>query len=339
MAERIHAVQFGCGPVGCAVAKLALQRPDIEIVGAVDIDQNKVGQDLGDVMELDKKLGILITDNIDALFSKKKADIVFHQTASSLKTVAPQLTKLERFGVNVVSTTEELAFPFIAQPNLAAEIDRAAKANSISILGTGINPGFLMDTWPLAMTAVCHQVKKIKSVRVQDARPRRLPFQKKIGAGCTLDEFQRLATAGTLRHVGLVESIHMIAAGLSWKLDRTTESIEPVIAKEQVKSQYITVEPGQATGVRQVGQGFIGNKEVIRLEFEASLGAPESYDAVYITGTPDMEVIIKGGVHGDIGTAAMVVNSSRRVVEAPPGLLTMNDLPLVACTTQSPSSN
>lgn len=332
MANKIRAVQFGCGPIGCAVAKLAWQRPDIELVGAVDIDKNKVGHDLGEIMGIEARLGVTITNDVDALFAKVKADVVFHQTSSSLKTVASQLSKLLGFGVNIVSTTEELAYPFTKQPELAAEIDKVAKANGVTILSTGVNPGFLMDTWPLAMTAVCQEVKKVKAVRIQDARPRRLPFQKKIGAGCTPEEFQKLVDAGTLRHVGLPESIAMIAAGLGWKLDEVTESIEPVIAKERVQSDYITVEPGQAAGVRQVGRGFKGKEEVITLEFEASLGAPESYDAVYLTGTPNMEVVIRGGTHGDIATAAMVVNAARRVIEAPPGLLTMKDLPLVICT-------
>lgn len=332
MADKIRAVQFGCGPIGCAVAKLAWQRPDIELVGAVDIDKNKIGRDLGEVMEIDRKLGISITDDADNLFSKVKVDIVFHQTSSSLKTVAPQLTKLLGFGVNIVSTTEELAYPFTKQPKLASEIDKVARANRVTVLGTGVNPGFLMDTWPLAMTAVCQEVKKVKAVRAQDASPRRLPFQKKIGAGCTPEEFQKLVASGTLRHVGLTESIAMIAAGLGWELDEITESIEPIIAREQVKSRYITVEAGQAAGVRQMGRGFRGGEEVITLEFEASLGATESYDAVYLTGTPDMEVVIKGGTHGDIATAAIVVNAARRIIKAPPGLLTMKDLPLVACT-------
>lgn len=331
MATRIRAIQFGCGPVGCAVAKLALQRPDIELAGAVDADKNKVGHDLNEFMGIEGKSGIIITDDISSILSKGRVDVVFHQTGSSVKTILPQLIMLAGYGLNIVSTSEELSYPFIAQPELADEIDKAARANNVSILGTGINPGFLMDTWPLAMTALCQQVKKVKAVRIQDARPRRLPFQKKIGAGCTLDEFQKLVSAGTLRHVGLTESIYMIAAGLGWKLDEATEVIEPVIAKEQVKSPYITVEPGQAAGVRQTGQGIIKGKEVIWLKFEASLGAIEPYDAVYITGTPDIEAVIKGGVHGDIGTAAMVVNSTRRVVEAPPGLVTMKDLPLVTC--------
>jgi 4-hydroxy-tetrahydrodipicolinate reductase len=332
MQKKICAVQFGCGPIGCAVAKLALQRTDIKLVGAVDIDKEKVGRDLGELIGLDKKLGIRITDDVDRLFAKKKVDVVFHQTSSSLKTVAPQLTKLLKFGVNIVSTTEELAYPYHSHPQLAAGVDRVAKANGVTVLGTGVNPGFLMDNWVLFMTAVCQEVKRVKAIRIQDASSRRLPFQKKIGAGWTPEEFQKLVDNGTLRHVGITESISMIAAGLGWKLDDITETIEPVIAKKRVKSQYITVESGQAAGVRQLGHGLRGKEEIITLEFEASLGAPESYDAIYISGTPNMEVVIKGGTHGDIATAAITVNSARRVVEAPPGLITMKDLPIVICT-------
>jgi len=331
VSTKFRAVQFGCGATGCAVARLAWQRPDIELVGAVDIDKDKVGRDIGEVMGIEKNLGVTITDDLDKLFAKVKADVVFHQTGSSLKTVAPQLIKLLRFGLNIVSTTEELAYPYITQPDLANEIDAVAKANGATVLGTGVNPGFLMDIWPMAMTAVCQEVNRIRAVRVQDASPRRLPFQKKIGAGCTVEEFKKLVAAGTLRHVGLTESIDMIAAGLNWQLSQVTESIEPVIAREQVKTQYLTVEAGQVAGVRQVGRGFKNKEELITLEFEASLGAPESYDAVYLTGIPNLEVVIKGGTHGDIATAAMVVNTAHRVIEAPPGLVTMKDLPVVTC--------
>jgi 4-hydroxy-tetrahydrodipicolinate reductase len=332
MKDRIRAVQFGCGPIGCAVAKLAIQRPNIELVGAVDIDRKKIGRDLGEFMGIGKTLGIPITDDLDGLFAKTNADVVFHQTSSSLKRVAPELIKILGFGVNIVSTTEELAFPFATQRELAAEIDKVAKANRVTVLGTGVNPGFVMDSWILFMTAVCQEVKKVKAVRIQDARTRRLPFQKKIGAGCTPEEFRKLVEAGTLRHVGLTESIAMIADGLGWILDDITESIEPVIAKGPVQSPYISVEPGQAAGVRQIGRGLKRKDEMITLEFEASLGAPESYDGIYITGIPNMEVVIKGGTHGDIATAAIVVNAARRVIEAEPGLLTMKDIPIVICS-------
>lgn len=332
MVEKIRAVQYGCGPIGCSVAKLASQRRDIELVGAIDIDKNKVGKDLGEVVGLDKPLGVAISDDVNAVLSQTKPDIVLHTTSSWLKKVHEQLAGIIRAGINIVSTTEELSFPWRNEPGLAAELDKLAKTHKVTVLATGINPGFVMDTWPLVMTAVCQEVKRVRVARIQDASPRRLPFQKKIGAGCTLEEFQKLVDAGTLRHVGLAESIAMIAAGLGWELDDIRDEIEPIVAKNEVRSQYLTVKPGQAAGVKQIGRGLKGGQELITMDFQAYLGAKESYDAVYITGTPNMEVVIKGGTHGDIATAAMVVNAVRRVLEAPPGLLTMKDLPIVTCT-------
>ena len=336
MAGKISVVQYGCGPIGSSVAKLASQRRNIKIVGAIDIDKNKVDKDLGDVIGLDKRLGVTINDDATAVLSQTKPDIVLHTTSSWLKKVHEQLSDIIRAGINIISTTEELSFPWRKEPGLATEIDRLAKEHKVSVLATGINPGFLMDTWPLAMTAVCQEVKQVRVARIQDASTRRLPFQKKIGAGCTLKEFKELVDAGTLRHVGLTESIAMIAAGLGWELDDIRDEIEPIVAESEIGSQYLTVKPGQAAGVKQTGRGLKGGQELITLDFQASLGAKESYDAVYITGTPNMEVVIKGGTHGDIATAAMVVNAIPRVIEAPPGLLTMKDLPLVMCAAGEP---
>ncbi len=328
MLEKIRVVQFGCGPIGCSVVRFASQKPDIEIVGAIARVRN-IGRDLGEVAGLDKKLGVSISSDIDAVLSQTKPDVVLHTTVSSLKAAYPQLEKCMNSGVNVVSSCEELSYPYRKDPQLSAEIDRIAKANNVTVLATGVNPGFLMDAWPLFMTAVCHEVKQIRAVRIQDASPRRVPFQKKIGAGKTVQEFDDLVKAGTLKHVGLPESIAMIAAGLRWELDDITETIEPVIARNEVKSDYITVKPGQAAGVKQIGCGLKDGKELITLEFQAYIGAEKSYDAVYVSGTPNMEVIIKGGTNGDIATAAIIINSIPRVIAAPPGLITMKDLPIV----------
>ena len=330
MLKKVKAVQYGCGPIGCSVARFALQRSDIVIVGAIDIDPNLIGRDLGDVVGLDKKVGVNISADADAVLLQTKPDIVLLTTSSSLKVIYPQLEKCVTAGVNVVSTCEELSYPYKKESQLSAEIDSIAKENNVTVLATGVNPGFLMDAWPLFMTGVCQQVKRIKAVRVQDASPRRGPFQKKIGAGRTLEEFKELVATGTLKHVGLPESIAMVASGLGWKLDEITESIEPVVAKNQVKTNFVTVEPGQAAGVRQVGKGIRSGEELITLEFEAYVGAPESHDTVYVTGIPNLEVTIKGGTHGDIATIAMVVNSIQRVIDAPPGLMTMKDLPIVS---------
>jgi hypothetical protein len=330
MMIKVKAVQFGCGPIGCSVTRYACHRADIEVIGAIDIDKSLVGRDLGEVAGISNKLGVNISDDADAVLSQTKPDVVFLTTTSSLKTVYPQVEKCVAAGANVVSTCEEMAYPFKKEPQLSAEIDKIAKANNVTVLATGVNPGFLMDAWPLFMTGVCQQVKRIRAVRVQDASPRRGPFQKKIGAGRTVEEFKKLVAEGTIKHVGLPESIAMIASGLGWEIEKITESIEPVVAKNRVQTDFVTVEPGQAAGVIQIGKGIRAGEELLTLEFEAYVGASESYDAVYITGTPDMEVVIKGGTHGDIATAAIAVNCVYRVIEASPGLLTIKDLPIVS---------
>ena len=328
--KKVRVVQFGCGPIGCSVIRYARNRPDIEVVGAIDIDAGLVGRDLGEVAGIDDKLGVLISAEADAILSQTKPDVVFLTTSSSLRVVYAEVVKCIEAGANVISTCEELAYPYRKEPQISADIDKKARDKGVTVLATGVNPGFVMDAWPLFMTGVCRQVKQIKAVRVQDASSRRGPFQKKIGAGCTLEEFNKLVASGTLKHVGLPESIAMIASGLGWELDEITESIEPVVAISRVKTNFVTVEPEQAAGVRQVGRGIRARDELITLEFEAYVGAPESYDAVYITGTPNLEVVIKGGTHGDVATAAITVNCVHRVMDAPAGLLTMKDLPIVS---------
>lgn len=331
MAKTIRAIQYGCGPIGCSVVRLAVKRADIELVGAIDIDPQKVGRDLGEVAGLGKWLGMQVTNDVHGLLRRTRPDIVFLTTGSQIAKVQPQIEEIVEAGVNVLTTAEELAFPFRTAPKVAAEIDELARHNGVTVLATGINPGFLMDAWPLFMTGVCQDVEQVTAIRVQDASPRRLPFQQKIGAGRTLAEFERLVAEGALRHVGLPESAAMIAAGLGWELDEIVEEIEPVVAEREVRSQYIEVKPGQVAGVRQVAHASMAGHDVITLDFQAYLGAPDPRDEVRITGTPNMHVVIIGGTHGDIATAAIVVNSSRRVVEAPPGLMTMKDLPIVVC--------
>jgi 4-hydroxy-tetrahydrodipicolinate reductase len=330
MADKVRVVIFGLGPVGCGIANLAARKKDVVVVGAIDL--RNVGKDLGEIAKVGRRLGIRISDDAAGILKRTKPDVVLHATASSFPAVYPQLAMILKTGACAVSTCEELSYPYRKSPRLAAALDKLAKKHKAAVMSTGVNPGFLMDTWPLAMTAVCQEVKKIRSVRIQDASPRRLPFQKKIGAGKTLAEFRKLVKSGEIRHVGLPESIAMIAAGLGWKLDKIAESIGPIVAAKPVRSRFLAVKAGQAAGVKQIGRGFRRGKEVITLEFQAYLGAEESYDAVFIRGLPDMEVVIKGGTHGDVATASMVVNSVPRILQASPGLVTMKDIPMVSAT-------
>lgn len=329
MEKKIRAVQFGCGPIGCHVARLALQRPSVKIVGAVDIAKDKAGKDLGEIIGLKEKLGVVISKDAASTFSATSPDIVVHTTGSHLKDVYEQLKQIVSAGMNVVSTCEELSFPYGENRELSDSLNELAKQNSVTVLGTGINPGFLMDAWPLFMTGVCQEVRMVKATRIQDASGRRLPFQKKIGAGCSFDEFQKRVEAGDLRHVGLSESAAMVARGLGWELDTISERIEPVMADKRVTTPYLTVEVGQAAGVRQVAYGLQKGEARVILEFQAYVGASETYDEVKIAGIPDLTVRTEGATHGDIGTAAVMVNAIPRVVEAPAGLFTMKDMPLV----------
>jgi len=176
MKNKIKVVQFGCGPIGCRVVQYASQRPDIEIVGAIDIDKNMTGRDLGHVADLNRKLGVIVSGDADLTLSKTKPDVVFLTTSSSLKTIYPQIEKCVSAKANVVSTCEELSYPYRKNKSLSSKIDELARGNKVTVLGTGVNPGFLMDAWPLFMTGVCQEVKKIKCIRVQNASPRRGPF-------------------------------------------------------------------------------------------------------------------------------------------------------------------
>jgi len=196
------------------------------------------------------------------------------------------------------------------------------------VLGTGVNPGFTMDALPVTLTGVCEDVQAITVNRIQDARSRRLPFQQKIGCGLTAAQFQAKVDDGSVRHVGLTESIAMIADAMGWKLDKVTDAIVPKIATAEISSPFLTVPKGFVCGLIQDGTGYVGGKPLIKLHMEAYLGAPESYDSVDVTGTPNLAMKIAGGVHGDVATASITVNSIPKVIAAPPGLHTMRSLPI-----------
>lgn len=328
--RKLRVVLYGVGAVGSLIAKFLLEKEGVEIIGAVDIAKDKVGKDLGEVLGIERKLGIKVSADADALFSKVKADIAIHATSSFLKDTFPQIASIIKHGIKVISTCEELTYPYYTESEIAKKLDTLAKKHNVTVLGTGINPGFLMDTFVITLTAVCQKIEKIKAIRVMNAATRRLPFQKKIGAGLTIEEFRRkIENKQITGHVGLEQSIAMIADALAWKLDKiSVEPVEPVIAKKPVESRDIKVRAGDASGLRQKARGVMKNREIIVLDFQAYIGAEEEYDAVTIYGVPSVRQKIQPCVHGDIGTVAMVANSIPKVINAPPGLLTMKDLPV-----------
>ncbi|MBI4887346.1 MAG: dihydrodipicolinate reductase [Acidobacteria bacterium] len=324
----IRVALIGLGPIGAAVARQLDGRSGFRIVGAVDIDPLKAGKDAGDVLQVGRRLRVRVTEHIGGTLKAARADVAVLCTSSALKTALPQFEEVLKQRVPIVTTTEQAAYPTPRTRRFAKRLDEAARRAKVAVLGTGVNPGFVMDTLPIALTAACERVDRIEVHRVQDARLRRLPFQQKIGAGLTRDQFEHGLERGSLRHVGFTESIRMIADAVGWTLERVTDEVIPKIATQPVESELLAVDPGYVCGLIQDGTGYVAGVPRIRLHLEAYLGAPESYDSVLIEGSPQIHSMIAGGVHGDIATAAMVVNSIPVVLAAPPGLRTMRDLRL-----------
>ena len=321
-------MHVGLGPIGAAVARQLAVRKGFRIVAAVDIDPNKIGRDMGEVAELGRPLRIKVSGDLRKTAKAARPDVAVLCTSSSLKAVMPQLAELLKLRLPVVSTTEELAYPAARNRRLAKQLDEMARKAKVAVLGTGVNPGFVMDALPIAITAVCERVEAIRVDRIQDARVRRLPFQQKIGAGLTREQFQKKVDDASVRHVGLAESVSMIADAMGWKLDRITDEIHPKIATATVSSEFLAVDEGYVCGLVQDGIGYRGGRPIITLHMEAYLGAPESYDQVQIVGSPNITSKIAGGVHGDVATASITVNSIPKILDVAPGLHTMRDMPI-----------
>jgi 4-hydroxy-tetrahydrodipicolinate reductase len=321
-------MHVGLGPIGAGVVRQVAERKGFRIVGAADIDPAKEGRDLGQIAGVGRPLRVKVSKDVRKAIKAAKPDVVVLCTSSSLKQVLPQIEAILKLKVPIVSTTEELAYPTKGNLKYARVIHQLARKAKVAVLGTGVNPGFVMDALPITLTGVCERVEALRIDRVQDARIRRLPFQQKIGAGLTPEQFQKKVQDGSVRHVGLAESVSMIADALGWKLDRITDEIQPKMATETVASEFLAVDAGFVCGIVQDGIGYREGVPVITLHMEAYLGAPESFDSVEITGSPALKMKIAGGVHGDIATASIVVNSLPKILEVSPGLHTMRDMPV-----------
>lgn len=328
MKKKIRVVQYGVGPIGASIVRLMRQKASLEIVGAIDKDPAKAGRDLGEVIGApDAPWGVTVLADAPAML-EKHVDVVVHTTSSYLEKVMDQLLECISAGCCIVSTCEELAYPWRKHPGLSEKLDAAAKEEGVALVGTGVNPGFVMDKLVLTLSAVSQKVDSASAVRVVDASKRRLPLQKKIGAGMTPEEFRAQVAAGVIKHHGLPESAAMIADGLGFSLDDISETIEPVIAEELVKTEFLEVEAGQVAGVHQIARGTSGGKEKIYLELKMYVGAKQPADTIELKGEPNISLVIPGGTHGDIATAAVAVNAIPAILAAPAGLRTDRDLAL-----------
>ena len=324
---KIRIAQFGLGPIGIECIRLAAEKPWVELVGGVDIDPKKIGRPLGDVAGIALSESARIHGSFDDLLRAARPDVVLHTAVSRFSAAAPQLEPIVRAGVSVVSSCEELLFPQLKAASAAKGFDELCRNHGARVLGTGVNPGFVMDTLALCLTGVCRAVERIEVTRVVDASLRRLPLQKKIGSGLAPEEFRALFREGKMGHIGLVESLALIAHGLGWQIGPIRETCEPVVALRNIQTKFITVQQGQTCGIHHRAEADAGAKSLV-LDLQMHLGAEDPRDAVTIVADPPIDSVIRGCVHGDRATVAMLVNAAPLLLKSSPGLRLMTDLPV-----------
>ncbi|MCR9244366.1 MAG: dihydrodipicolinate reductase [bacterium] len=325
MSSALRIVSYGLGPIGLAAARLVSTKSTLQLVGAIDVDPDKVGRDVGELLE-QEAIGVSVEADAEAALTRLKPDAVIHCTSSFIPAIVEQLETAARAGVNVVSSSEELLVPDLQHGELAERIDTAAKAGGCSVLGTGVNPGFAMDLAAVIASAVAFDVQSVKCTRVVDAATRRLPLQKKVGAGLTAGEFKKQLATGKFGHIGMRESVALVARGLGFELDDIEQTVEPVIAAEDHKTPFLTVKEGQVAGIRNHGYGRAGQQTLVHLDLAMYVGAPEPRDEIVLDSTPPVHVSFPGGIAGDEATAAMLVNNVHGAVAARPGLVTALDV-------------
>jgi 2,4-diaminopentanoate dehydrogenase len=325
---KLKVAQFGLGPIGLETLKLAATKPWCRILGGIDIDPAKIGQDLGRLTGVPALRGRRVYPTLEALLRAGKPDVIFHTAVSKFADAYPQLEPIARRGISVVSSCEELLFPQLRQPKLAAKLDALCRRTGARIVGTGVNPGFVMDVLPVCMTGVSRDVTAVHVQRVVNASTRREPLQRKIGSGLPPAEFRRRFQAGQAGHAGLKESLALIAHCLGWKIGPITETGDAVVADHPIRTQFLEVRKGQTCGLHQYSEAKVGGKVRLTLDIKMYLDAKNPHDAIQIEGNPPLDVVVQGGVAGDHATVAAVVNAAPRLLRTPPGLRLMTELPV-----------
>ncbi len=309
-------IVVGLGPIGIETCKLIQNTPQLSLAGVVDKAPELAGKEI---------LGHKVQSHLEGAIRKLRPAIAFLTTSSKFLNIVPDIKTLIAARVNVVSSCEELSFPWLRNRDEADALDDFIVERKGKVLGTGVNPGFVMDFLPAALATVCQRVETIHVRRNVDVSKRRMQLQRKMAVGLSRLEFQSLVDANSIGHVGLKESVALIGHGLCWALD-IEESIKPILAKATVKTKHFTVKPGHVIGIAQTATGFLKGKKKVVLDLSMSLGATNACDEVIIEGVPPVRMKIDPGVQGDLATAACLVQGALRLESAPCGLLTVNDL-------------
>jgi len=328
ISPRARVSLIGLGPIGIEVGKALSGREGIELAGAADPAPDKAGRPLASMLD-GAFPGVMVTPSAAALYgatsgSRSRSDVAVLCTGSRLHSMLPQIEEAIAAGLHIVSTCEELAYPELRHAPMARQIDRMAKEKGVAVLGTGVNPGLVMDRLVLAIAAACVRVDSVRVMRVVDAAKRRGPLRAKVGAGLTREEFAAGVSAKKLGHVGLSESAAIIALGLGLPIDEITETIKPVIAQKDLDG----IPAGGVLGLHQVALVQAGDEAKVVLDLKMAVGAPDPADRIDIEGDPPLHIVAAGGFHGDRSTIGTVVNAIPFIVSAAPGLHNVVTLPL-----------
>ncbi len=333
--EKIKVVIWGFGAMGKGMADMLLTKQGVEITGVCDLHPDMVGKSMFNFTEVPQKdhPTVLVSDDIDALLNKDNCDVVLLATDSFTSKAFPKMKMILEKGIDVISTAEEMAYPKAQEPELTKELDKVAKEHGATVLGTGINPGFIMDLLVVALTGVMSDVTSIEANRVNSLSPFGPAVMEEQGVGITLDEFHKGVETDTLAgHVGFAESVYMIADAIGVKLDRFEQQMAPIVTSVDRKSKYGEALKGNVAGVNMTGQGIINNEVFIDMnhpqQIEPEMEGTHTGDYITIKGTPEVNMAITPEIDGGIGTIAMCVNMIPHVLNARPGLKTMIDLPV-----------
>lgn len=333
--DNVKVVIWGFGAMGSGMAKMLLKKKGVEIVGVCDLDPNKVGKSIYEVLgtESEGRPEVIIKNKIEEVLTEKCCDICLCATDSFTKNAFPKLKYALEKKVNVISTAEEMAYPYAQSPELAKELDNIAKENGVTVLGTGINPGLIMDLLVVCLTGCMIDVEHIEAKRVNSLSPFGPAVMEEQGVGLTVEEFEKGVADGTLAgHVGFPESIQMIARAIGWEVEKIEQQMKPIVTSVDRKSPFGFAKAGDVAGVNMTGQGYVNGEVKIDMihpqQIEPEMEGTYTGDYITIKGTPEVNMAIKPEVEGGLGTIAMCVNMIPHVINAEPGLKTMIDLPV-----------
>jgi 4-hydroxy-tetrahydrodipicolinate reductase len=321
--------------MGSGIARLITEKKGLQLVGAFGRRRERVGIDLGRAIGLDRDLQIPVSHDLASTVAATRPQIAIQATCSRLADAFVEIAALVARKVNVISIAEEMAYPACASPARAEELHKLAVAHGVTVLGTGVNPGFVLDLLVVALTGVCARIDSITATRINDLSPYGPTVLRSQGVGLSSEQFHSgLADGTVVGHIGFQESIHMIARAVGWEITRIVESRQPIIARLERETRFITVAPGKVAGCLHKAVAYRKDDAVITLihpqQVQPEREGIDTGDTIEIHGEPNVRLAGSPEIPGGMATIALAVNMIPHVLNARPGLHTMTDLPVPA---------